>query len=250
MGSFLNYFTGQKDAQKDRAYTSNHNDEKSIELSLNYRVLGDSLNSTTSTRQGSSHLDATHNVYSSPVPTPSRKTKRICRCKSLYDPVKRLSSYGVFFSENNAQIRESNPNATFGEISKLVGVMWQKTTASVKAHYRSRVIEAKEGYMKLVATYMAHPTYASKRRNKLKRKGPCNPKKSNVSSDTQRYLDKKDETKPTRNKKTFDLTRDGIAATRNALNEVRSSKSKGGSTKSIGTSDTIIEDDENTCSGA
>ena len=79
--------------------------------------------------------------------------------------------------------------------------MWQKTTASVKAHYRSRVIEAKEGYMKLVATYMAHPTYASKRRNKLKRKGPCNPKKNNVSSDTQRNSDQKDETKPTKNKK-------------------------------------------------
>ena len=246
MGSFLNYFTGQKDAQKDRAYTSNHNDEKSIELSLNYRVLGDSLNSTTSTRQGSSHLDATHNVYSSPVPTPSRKTKRICRCKSLYDPVKRLSSYGVFFSENNVQIRESNPNATFGEISKLVGVMWQKTTPSVKAHYRSRVIEAKEGYMKLVATYMAHPTYASKRRNKLKRKGPCKPKKNNVSSYAQRYSDNKDEAKATRNKKAFDLTRDGSAFTRNAFNGARSSKSKGGYTKSTATFGKTREDGAST----
>ena len=235
MTSILIHFTGQKDAQKDSLSTNNNNDEKNIELNLNYGVLSNSFNSTTSTMQESSHPDGTHNTYSSPVPTSSRKTKRICRCKSLYDPVKRLSSYGVFFSENNAQIRESNPNATFGEISKLVGVMWQKTTASVKAHYRSRVIEAKEGYMKLVATYMAHPTYASKRRNKLKRKGPCNPKNSNVSSDTQRYLDKKDEPKATKSKKTFDLTRNESIATRNALNEARSSKSKDGSTNATST---------------
>lgn len=40
---------------------------------------------------------------------------------SLYRPV---SAYALFFRDTQASIKGQNPNASFGEVSKIVASMW------------------------------------------------------------------------------------------------------------------------------
>ena len=48
------------------------------------------------------------------------------------------SAYIVFGSENRTKIKEANPDASFGEIGKLVGAAWTKLTESEKSVYKTK----------------------------------------------------------------------------------------------------------------
>ncbi len=49
---------------------------------------------------------------------------------SIYRPV---SAYALFFRDTQAAIKGSNPNASFGEVSKIVASMWDNLDAEQKA---------------------------------------------------------------------------------------------------------------------
>ena len=50
---------------------------------------------------------------------PKRKRK-----KDPNEPQKPVSAYALFFRDTQAAIKGQNPNASFGEVSKIVASMW------------------------------------------------------------------------------------------------------------------------------
>lgn len=44
--------------------------------------------------------------------------------KDPNEPQKPVSAYALFFRDTQAAIKGQNPNATFGEVSKIVASMW------------------------------------------------------------------------------------------------------------------------------
>lgn len=71
----------------------------------------------------------TASVTSSP-PTLGRKgigvggAKKGKKKKDPNEPQKPVSAYALFFRDTQAAIKGQNPNATFGEVSKIVASMW------------------------------------------------------------------------------------------------------------------------------
>lgn len=54
--------------------------------------------------------------------------------KAKNDKPKRApSAYIIFSSENRSKVKEENPDATFGELGKLLGAKWGSMTESQKA---------------------------------------------------------------------------------------------------------------------
>ncbi|CAB1317629.1 unnamed protein product [Coregonus sp. 'balchen'] len=68
--------------------------------------------------------------------TPKKKKK-----KDPNEPSKPVSAYALFFRDTQAAIKGSNPNATFGEVSKIV--------------YKKKTETAKKEYLKQLAAYRA-----------------------------------------------------------------------------------------------
>ena len=65
----------------------------------------------------------------SPVKKGPRKTKKA----DDKTKVKRApSAYIVFFTEKRLEAKESNPDATFGELGKILGQMWGQLDAKGK----------------------------------------------------------------------------------------------------------------------
>lgn len=59
--------------------------------------------------------------------TPVRKGvggKKGKKKKDPNEPQKPVSAYALFFRDTQAAIKGQNPNATFGEVSKIVASMW------------------------------------------------------------------------------------------------------------------------------
>lgn len=50
--------------------------------------------------------------------------KRGKKKKDPNEPQKPVSAYALFFRDTQAAIKGQNPNATFGEVSKIVASMW------------------------------------------------------------------------------------------------------------------------------
>lgn len=55
-----------------------------------------------------------------PKPKPQKKKKK----KDPNEPNKPVSAYALFFRDTQAAIKGQNPNATFGDVSKIVASMW------------------------------------------------------------------------------------------------------------------------------
>ncbi|KAI7849816.1 high mobility group box domain-containing protein [Circinella umbellata] len=72
------------------------------------------------------------------------KQRRAKKDKS--GPKRGLSAYMFFSQENRAQIKEDNPDASFGTIGKLLGDKWKKMTDDDKAPYVAKANTDKERY--------------------------------------------------------------------------------------------------------
>ncbi|RXN08691.1 thymocyte selection-associated high mobility group box TOX-like isoform X3 [Labeo rohita] len=62
--------------------------------------------------------------------TPKKKKK-----KDPNEPQKPVSAYALFFRDTQAAIKGQNPNATFGEVSKIVASMWDGLGEEQKQSY-------------------------------------------------------------------------------------------------------------------
>ncbi|XP_070785852.1 TOX high mobility group box family member 4b [Enoplosus armatus] len=75
--------------------------------------------------------------------------------KGPNEPRKPVSAYALFFRDTQAAIKGQNPNATFGEVSKIVASMWDSLGEDQKQVYKRKNEAAKKDYLKALAEYRA-----------------------------------------------------------------------------------------------
>ncbi|XP_030018099.1 TOX high mobility group box family member 4b isoform X2 [Sphaeramia orbicularis] len=76
--------------------------------------------------------------------------------KDPSQPQKPVSAYALFFRDTQAAIKGQNPNATFGEVSKIVASMWDSLGEEQKQVYKRKNEAAKKDYLKALAEYRAN----------------------------------------------------------------------------------------------
>ncbi|XP_067144986.1 TOX high mobility group box family member 4-A-like isoform X2 [Centruroides vittatus] len=84
-------------------------------------------------------------------PKPQKKKKK----RDPNEPQKPVSAYALFFRDRQAAIKGQNPNATFGEVSKIVASLWDSLDADHKNVYKKKTEAAKKEYLKALAAYRA-----------------------------------------------------------------------------------------------
>ena len=99
-----------------------------------------------------------------------RQTRRNKKKRDPNEPQKPVSAYALFFRDMQAGIKQRNPNASFGEVSKHVASMWDNLDPDHKAAYKKRTENAKKEYLKQLAAYRAN--LVSKNGNCIEPYGP------------------------------------------------------------------------------
>uniref|UniRef100_A0A915KW19 HMG box domain-containing protein n=1 Tax=Romanomermis culicivorax TaxID=13658 RepID=A0A915KW19_ROMCU len=85
-----------------------------------------------------------------------RQMKKRKPKKDPNEPQKPVSAYALFFRDTQATIKGKSPNASFGEVSKIVASMWDTLDADSKNMYKQKTELAKKDYLKQLATYRAN----------------------------------------------------------------------------------------------
>ncbi|KAF3832325.1 hypothetical protein F7725_025990 [Dissostichus mawsoni] len=98
-------------------------------------------------------MNSPNGMLSHPVKKP--KTPKKKKKKDPNEPSKPVSAYALFFRDTQAAIKGQNPNATFGEVSKIVASMWDGLGEEQKQSYKSKTEAAKKEYLKALAAYRA-----------------------------------------------------------------------------------------------
>ncbi|KAM4728453.1 TOX high mobility group box family member 4 [Anableps anableps] len=75
--------------------------------------------------------------------------------KDPNEPQKPVSAYALFFRDTQSAIKGQNPNASFGEVSKIVASMWDSLADDQKQVYKKKTEAAKKEYLKALAAYKA-----------------------------------------------------------------------------------------------
>uniref|UniRef100_A0A3Q3EBY4 TOX high mobility group box family member 4 a n=1 Tax=Labrus bergylta TaxID=56723 RepID=A0A3Q3EBY4_9LABR len=79
--------------------------------------------------------------------------KKARKKKDPNEPQKPVSAYALFFRDTQAAIKGQNPNASFGEVSKIVASMWDSLAEEQKQVYKRKNETAKREYLKALAAY-------------------------------------------------------------------------------------------------
>uniref|UniRef100_H3CDG5 TOX high mobility group box family member 4 b n=1 Tax=Tetraodon nigroviridis TaxID=99883 RepID=H3CDG5_TETNG len=87
--------------------------------------------------------------------SPAVGSKKGKKKKDPNEPQKPVSAYALFFRDTQAAIKGQNPNATFGEVSKIVASMWDSLGEEQKQVYKRKNEAAKKDYLKALAEYRA-----------------------------------------------------------------------------------------------
>ena len=100
-----------------------------------------------------------HSQHQIPPPgMPVAKKPKVSKRKKKRDPnepSKPVSAYALFFRDSQASIKVANPNAAFGDVSKIVASLWDALDPDSKAAYKKRTENAKKDYLKKLASYRA-----------------------------------------------------------------------------------------------
>uniref|UniRef100_A0A8C9ICU2 TOX high mobility group box family member 4 n=1 Tax=Piliocolobus tephrosceles TaxID=591936 RepID=A0A8C9ICU2_9PRIM len=84
------------------------------------------------------------------------KKQKVPKKRKKKDPNKHqkpVSAYALFFHDTQAAIKGQNPNATFGEVSKIVASMWDSLGEKQKQVYKRKTEAAKKEYLKALTAY-------------------------------------------------------------------------------------------------
>lgn len=81
-------------------------------------------------------------MTTSELDMPEQKGKGKVKDKNL--PKRGLTAYMFFSKENRALIKEANPDATFGDIGKLVGQQWKELSDKQKMPYVKKAAKDQE----------------------------------------------------------------------------------------------------------
>ncbi|XP_054710565.1 TOX high mobility group box family member 4-A-like [Uloborus diversus] len=88
-----------------------------------------------------------------PIKKPKVQKKK--KKRDPNEPQKPVSAYALFFRDTQAAIKGQNPNASFGEVSKIVASMWDGLDLDHKNVYKKKTEAAKKEYLKALAAYRA-----------------------------------------------------------------------------------------------
>ena len=66
-----------------------------------------------------------------------------------------------FFEEIRDEVREENPDASIGEVGKILGEEWHKLDDDRKQAYQAQHEKAKKKYQKILARYQKSKNYAA-----------------------------------------------------------------------------------------
>ena len=82
---------------------------------------------------------------------------KIKAMKDPNKPKKPKSSYLFFTNDVRDKVREKHPNASMGEVSKIMGEMWQKLSEKDKVKYTEMASQDKERHEEEMDSYKKHP---------------------------------------------------------------------------------------------
>merc|ERR550532_2816265 len=89
---------------------------------------------------------------------PVKPKPKVSKRKKKRDPNEPKNPFRptlCFFRDSQASIKVANPNAAFGDVSKIVASMWDNLDPDAKANYKKRTENAKKEYLKKLAAYRA-----------------------------------------------------------------------------------------------
>ncbi|RWS26563.1 TOX high mobility group box family member 4-like isoform X7 [Leptotrombidium deliense] len=84
------------------------------------------------------------------------KKKKVTRKKDVNKPPKPVSAYAHFFREKQTEIKSKNPDASFGEVSKIVASEWDSLPNETKVIYKKKADQEKHEYLRALATLKAN----------------------------------------------------------------------------------------------
>ncbi|KAG8446288.1 hypothetical protein GDO86_013934 [Hymenochirus boettgeri] len=114
-----------------------------------------SPSSSTQEEETESHYKATGEKRPSTELGKKPKNQKKKKKKDPNEPQKPVSAYALFFRDTQAAIKGQNPNATFGDVSKIVASMWDSLGEEQKQAYKRKTEAAKKEYLKALAAYRA-----------------------------------------------------------------------------------------------
>ncbi|KEI42902.1 uncharacterized protein L969DRAFT_42644, partial [Mixia osmundae IAM 14324] len=68
-------------------------------------------------------------------------------------PKRPLSAYMFYSQDKRTQVKEDNPDASFGELGKILGAQWKDLDESEKKQYNDMATRDKERYTNAKAAY-------------------------------------------------------------------------------------------------
>eukprot|EP01116_Phalansterium_solitarium_P014323 TRINITY_DN31911_c0_g1_i1.p1 TRINITY_DN31911_c0_g1~~TRINITY_DN31911_c0_g1_i1.p1 ORF type:complete len:140 (+),score=63.08 TRINITY_DN31911_c0_g1_i1:69-488(+) len=83
------------------------------------------------------------------------KTKKAKKEKDPNAPKRPLSAYFLFMGDNRAAVKKANPDASTGELGKLLGEAWKAVKPAEKKKYEDLAAKAKVDYEKAKKKYEA-----------------------------------------------------------------------------------------------
>ena len=85
----------------------------------------------------------------------AKSTKKSPKKKDPNAPKRALSAFMLFSQEKRSQIKQDNPDATFGQIGKLLGDAWKSCSEDDKAPFLAKAEKEKEKYTEAMKNYKA-----------------------------------------------------------------------------------------------
>ena len=98
------------------------------------------------------------NSSTTPESSPNEGKKR----KDPNAPIMPLSAYKVFFKETGQTVKNHNPAAKFGDVSRIVASMWERLSDDEKSIYRKKSDDDKARYNREMREYKANPRSGEK----------------------------------------------------------------------------------------
>lgn len=103
--------------------------------------------------KNANNYSANENLNSSPLSSQKR------RKKDPLAPKAPLNGYLVYFNEERADMRQKNPQMSFGELTKIIALKWKDLPAEEKQKYINEAELDKERYVKEMADYKKSDSY-------------------------------------------------------------------------------------------
>lgn len=102
--------------------------------------------------------------------------------KDKNKPKRGLTAFMYFSQERRKEIKNSEPNISFGDVAKKIGVEWKKLNDSKKSKFEKMAVKDKARYLKQMESYTPPADSGDDVVKKIKKKKDPNAPKRGLSS--------------------------------------------------------------------